>query len=86
MFASRATQPQDVSKAQWKGCGIQASCFSLLERLNVNNFVEILVKFPPVADFCIRTAIILMNKSSCLYFVLTLLSKVHYKYSWKMRA
>jgi len=64
--------------AQKEGCGVEASCFSLLGRLwnrnvyffgdvkqlaliSVNNVVEILVKFPRVADFCLHTVILLMN-------------------------
>jgi len=43
-----------------EGYGI--AMFTFLATLNsVINFVEILVKFPPVADFCISTAILLMN-------------------------
>ena len=58
LYTRKAVGSKQVVFRSWKGCGI-----ALLQRWigNVINFVEILVKFPPVADFCILAAISLMN-------------------------
>ena len=53
-------ESKQVVFRSWEGYGI--AMFTFLATLNsVNNFVEILVKYPLVADFYLHTAILLMN-------------------------
>jgi len=51
------TAATEVVFRSWEGYGI-AMLFTFLA---TSNFVKILVKFTPFADFCIRTAMLLMN-------------------------